>query len=77
MSLPQRKVAILFLWQKTSRLPCFGCGRGGNVFGFLQELEGLSFPESVLKVAEISDIPLDEQYKQTKQLMQPLLSKIN
>ena len=45
---------------------CFGCGRGGNVFGFLQELEGLSFPESVLKVAEISDIPLDEQYKQTE-----------
>lgn len=45
---------------------CFGCGRGGNVFGFLQELEGLSFPEAVLKVAEISDIPLDEQYKQTE-----------
>jgi DNA primase len=45
---------------------CFGCGRGGNVFGFLQELEGLNFPEAVLKVAEISDIPLDEQYKQTE-----------
>jgi DNA primase len=45
---------------------CFGCGRGGNVFGFLQELAGLNFPEAVLKVAEISDIPLDEQYKQTE-----------
>jgi DNA primase len=45
---------------------CFGCGRGGNVFGFLQELEGLNFPEAVLKVAEINDIPLDDQYKQTE-----------
>jgi DNA primase len=26
---------------------CFGCGRGGNVFSFLMEIEGVSFPESV------------------------------
>lgn len=38
---------------------CFGCGKGGNVFKFLQELEGLSFPESVKKVAEIGNISTD------------------
>lgn len=26
---------------------CFGCGRGGNVFTFLIEIEGISFPEAV------------------------------
>lgn len=26
---------------------CFGCGRGGNVFTFLMEMEGVSFPEAV------------------------------
>jgi DNA primase len=26
---------------------CFGCGRGGNVFTFLIEIEGVSFPEAV------------------------------
>jgi DNA primase len=26
---------------------CFGCGRGGNVFTFLVEIEGVSFPEAV------------------------------
>ena len=31
---------------------CFGCGAGGNVFKFLMELESLSFPESVRKVAD-------------------------
>lgn len=37
---------------------CFGCGKGGNVFTFLMEIEGLSFPEAVRRVAEISGIPL-------------------
>lgn len=31
---------------------CFGCGVGGNVFTFLMKLQGLSFPEAVLRVAE-------------------------
>lgn len=37
---------------------CFGCGKGGNVYTFLQELEGISFPEAVKKVAELEQIPL-------------------
>ncbi|MGX7172793.1 DNA primase [Enterococcus ratti] len=42
---------------------CFGCGKGGNVFTFLQELEGLSFPEAVVKVADFEQIPLEEQWR--------------
>jgi DNA primase len=38
---------------------CFGCGKGGNVFSFLQEIEGISFPEAVKKVADIEQIPVD------------------
>lgn len=38
---------------------CFGCGKGGNVFQFLQDLEGISFPEAVSKVAELEQIPVD------------------
>ena len=30
---------------------CFGCGKGGNVFGFLMEHEGLTFPEAVRALA--------------------------
>lgn len=43
---------------------CFGCGRGGNVFRFMEEIEGISFGESVYRVAEIEQIPIDEQYQQ-------------
>ncbi len=30
---------------------CFGCGKGGNAFGWLMEKEGLSFPEAVRALA--------------------------
>lgn len=43
---------------------CFGCGKGGNVFTFLQELEGLSFPEAVVKVADLEQIQLEDQWRQ-------------
>jgi DNA primase len=37
---------------------CFGCGKGGNVFKFVMELENVSFPESVRIVAEKFGVPL-------------------
>jgi DNA primase len=30
---------------------CFGCGKSGNVFGFLMEKDGLTFPEAVRTLA--------------------------
>lgn len=51
---------------------CFGCGKGGNAYTFLMEMEGLSFPEAIQRVAEMSGVPLpepidDSQYKENKQ----------
>jgi len=37
---------------------CFGCQKGGNVFQFLMEIEGLSFPESLSLLAERVGIEL-------------------
>ncbi|MFQ5477615.1 MAG: DNA primase [Candidatus Binatia bacterium] len=45
---------------------CFGCGAGGNVFKFLMEVENLTFPEAVRKVAERYGIEVpDEQGKES------------
>lgn len=46
---------------------CFGCKKTGNVFQFLQELEGLSFQEAVVRVAEIEGITLAEEYKHSEE----------
>ena len=41
---------------------CFGCGKGGSVFKFVQEIEGLSFPEAVEKVGSQTSIDLPTNY---------------
>lgn len=43
---------------------CFSCGRGGNVFTFLMEVDGLTFPEAVIKTAEMSQVQLDDSLVQ-------------
>ncbi len=37
---------------------CFGCGKGGDVFNFLMEIEGVSFFEALKGLAERQGIPL-------------------
>lgn len=39
---------------------CFGCGEGGDVFGFLMKTEDLSFPDAVRKLAEQAHIEITE-----------------
>ena len=46
--------------QRKGFYKCFGCGKGGNVYTFLMEVDGLSFPEAVKEIAEKSGIPLPE-----------------
>lgn len=37
---------------------CFGCGAGGDVYGFLQQAEALTFPEAVERLARIEGYTL-------------------
>ena len=46
---------------------CFSCGRGGNVFKFIMEIESKSFPEAVIEVAQMGNIPVPDQYQATDQ----------
>lgn len=40
---------------------CFGCQKAGNVFHFVMEIEGVSFPESVEMLAKEANILLPEK----------------
>lgn len=42
---------------------CFSCGRGGNVFKFLMEIENISFPQAVIKVAQDAGIEIPTEYQ--------------
>ncbi len=37
---------------------CFGCGAGGDIFGFLMKVDGMSFPEAVQTLADRAHIVL-------------------
>jgi DNA primase len=40
---------------------CFGCGASGDVLGFVQKIENVTFPEAVRLVAQKVGIPLPKQ----------------
>lgn len=40
---------------------CFGCGKGGDVFDYICEREGLSFPDAIRYLADRAGIELTEE----------------
>ncbi|MDR1205494.1 MAG: DNA primase [Peptococcaceae bacterium] len=58
---------------------CFGCGKGGNVFTFLMEKDGLSFIEAAEKLAkrygvELPKRPVNEAWEQKNAQRQRMFS---
>lgn len=47
---------------------CFGCGKGGTVFNFLQEIEGISFPESVKRVADLEHLSVEFDWSEPREV---------
>lgn len=51
---------------------CFGCGRGGDIFSLVQEMDDLSFYGAILSLAEYANIELqeseDEDFQRIKKL---------
>src|SRR3989338_1959782 len=46
---------------------CFGCGKGGDVFSFLQEMEGLDFPEALKILADRAGVKIDTFARRSEQ----------
>ena len=46
----REKTPSFVVWADSKIWKCFGCGKAGNVFGFVTEREGLTFREAVLQL---------------------------
>lgn len=43
---------------RKGRYHCFGCGVSGDHFNFLTDLDGMSFPEAVERLADMAGVPM-------------------
>ncbi len=56
----QEKTPSMSLDPARGLFHCFGCGVGGDVFSFVQDTQGLSFPEALEFLAQKAGITLEE-----------------
>ncbi len=69
----QEKTASLMVSPEKQIFKCFGCGKGGDVFAFLMEMEGLNFREALESLANKTGVILTNakskvEYQQEKDI---------
>jgi DNA primase len=57
----QEKTPSFGVHQGRQFYKCFGCAAGGDVFKFVMEIEGLTFPETLKLLAERNGIPIPQR----------------
>ncbi|MBP6912124.1 MAG: DNA primase, partial [Candidatus Pacebacteria bacterium] len=56
---------------------CFGCGKGGDVISFVEAIEGLTFREALVRLADRAGVELVYEKKSPEDYRKTLLIKIN
>lgn len=54
----QEKTPSFIVSPTLQRYKCFGCGKSGDIFNFVQEIENLDFPETLEKLAKEAGVEL-------------------
>ena len=55
-----RKSPSFHVDDRKGRYHCFGCKASGDIFTFLVEKEGVSFPEAVERLAQEAGLPMPQ-----------------
>lgn len=56
------KTPSFFVSPERNTFHCFGCGKGGDVFSFTQDIEGLSFKETLIMLADRAGVKLEKNF---------------
>src|SRR5437588_9295379 len=57
----QEKTPSFYVTPRLGTYKCFGCGRGGDIFSFVMEMEHESFPDALRHLAEQANVALPER----------------
>ncbi len=57
----QEKTPSFFVFPDANRWHCFGCGRGGDIFNFVMEQQGLDFRGALEELARLAGVDLHPQ----------------
>ncbi len=61
----EEKTPSFFIMPEKNTYTCYGCNRFGDVFTFIQEIENISFSESINFLIEKFNIPVDKTFNKT------------
>jgi len=56
---------------------CFGCGKGGDIFSFVQEMEGMEFVEALKYLANRAGVPIDTYKSEVNTSQKNRLKELN
>lgn len=66
----QEKTPSFIVSRERQMWHCFGCSKGGDVFAFVQEMEGMQFVEALRLLAERAGVKLEHQARTEVQTSQ-------
>lgn len=73
----QEKTPSFYVSPNRNSFHCFGCGKGGDIFTFVELIEGLNFQEALLKLAEKAGVKIQRGNFSEDTNKKNVLSKIN
>lgn len=73
----QEKTPSFMVNRERQSWHCFGCGKGGDIFSFLQEIEGMDFIEALRFLADRAGIRLEYQANEVNNSQKNRIKEIN